>query len=46
MPGISIVAGILFGHQVALFLLGDLTDLAVFQAPKEGTKESSLTFRE
>lgn len=46
MPGIPIVAGILFGHQAALFLLWDFTNLAVFQAPKEGTKESSLTFRE
>lgn len=46
MPGIPIVAGMLFGHQVALFLRRDFTDLAVFQAPKGGTKESSLTFRE
>lgn len=52
MPRITIIATTMIGHSVALFpsilalQSSHFTDLAVFQAPKEGTKESSPTFRE
>lgn len=52
MPRITIIATALIGHLVALFppildlQSSHVTHLAVFQAPKEGTRESSPTFRE